>query len=307
MVKNIAASVKQRLLNQARNTKSNLNDLLDRYARERFLYRLSQSKSSQQYILKGASVFQVWLGNPHRSTKDIDLLGFGSNAPQTVEKIFAEICQLDCNDGIQFTNITSKVLQAGQKYEGVRLNIEGKLETALLFLQIDIGFGHIVTPQPKIYQLPSLLDFPAPSLLVYPQETVIAEKLQAIVSRGLKNSRIKDYYDILYLRQNFEFNGELLKQAIKATFNQRQTPLPVKNIPVGLTSEFIKARPDRDAQWKKLYQQGTMDARPKFENAISLIAEFVLPPLQAAGKNLEFNQNWQPQLGWQELELDSLM
>ncbi|MGL6342779.1 MAG: nucleotidyl transferase AbiEii/AbiGii toxin family protein, partial [Waterburya sp.] len=278
MVKNIAVSVRQRLLNQARSTKSNYNDLLDRYSRERFLYRLSQSKLSQQYILKGASVFQVWLGNPHRNTRDIDLLGFGSNNPQTVQEIFTEICQQTYDDGIEFTKITSKILQAGQKYEGVRLNIEGKLDTAKLFLQIDIGFGHIVTPPAKICQVPSLLDFPAPNLLVYPKETVIAEKLQAIVDRGLRNSRIKDYYDILYLKRNFEFDGELLKQAIKATFEDRQTPLPAENIPVGLTDEFLTARPDRDKQWKRFFQEGTMQSRPKFEDAIASIAEFLIPP-----------------------------
>lgn len=300
MVKNIAASVRDRLLNLARSTDDDFNQLLDRYTRERFLYRLSQSEIGNKYILKGASVFQVWGGSPHRPTRDIDLLGFGSNNPQTVKQIFEEICQQEYQDGIEFANINTEVLQATQKYEGVRLNIEGKLGTAKLFLQVDLGFGHVVTPPAEIYEIPSLLDMPSPSLRVYPPETVVAEKLEAMVSRGLKNSRIKDYYDLLFLSKKRSFDGKLLTEAIRATFNQRQTEMPAEVIPVGLTLEFIAFRPSRDIQWKKLFQQGTMDSQLNLSEAIASIREFLLPPLQAAATGSEFNQKWTKDGGWQK-------
>jgi predicted nucleotidyltransferase component of viral defense system len=298
MVKNIAASVKHRLLNLSRNTGDDFNQLLDRYTRERFLYRLSRSSFCNNFILKGASVFEVWQGNPHRPTKDIDLLGFGSNSPEQLKSDFEKICQIECDDGIEFEKISTDILQKGQKYEGVRLNIEGKLGTAKLFLQVDIGFGHIVTPPARNEEFPTLLKQPAPNLRVYPPETVIAEKLQAMIVNGVNNSRIKDYYDCLFLARNFEFDGEVLKQAIKATFQHRQTPISTQ-VPFGLTDEFVTLQPSRNNQWQKIVASCTTKSEISLQQAIGSIREFLMPPLQAAAEDRSFSYQWSPDRQWQ--------
>lgn len=303
MVKNIAASVKNRLLNQARRSDDDFNQLLERYARERFLYRLSQSELGKNYILKGASVFQVWQGIPHRVTKDIDLLGFGSNEPEKLKAGFEKILESDYQDGIKFGKIKTKILQPGQKYEGVRLNIEGKLGTAKLFLQVDVSFGHVVTPKARIQEVPSLLDLPNPKIRVYPAETVIAEKLEAMISQGRKNSRIKDYYDCLFLAKKFKFKGELLKQAIKATFTHRQTPLPPREIPFGLTDKFVSEQPSRNERWQNLVNQGDFAQNLSLTEALAEIREFLVPPLQAAAKDARFELYWSASEKWQQKSL----
>ncbi len=303
MAKNIAASVKARLLNHARSRGDDFNQLLDRYTRERFLYRLAESSIGKDYILKGASVFQVLLGDPHRPTRDIDLLGFGNNDPEILKANFEKVCQIKCEDGLEFSKIFADILQKGQKYEGVRLNIEGQLGTAKLFLQVDVGFGHVVTPAAKVEEIPTLLDLPSPKMRVYPPETIIAEKLEAMVSKGENNSRIKDYYDCLFLAQNFQFKGNILKQAIKATFEHRKTPLPDKEIPFGLRERFVTDRPSRNNQWQKLVEKGNIAQNLSLVEAIAEIREFVLPPLQAAANKSEFNVYWSQLEKWQERNL----
>lgn len=297
-MKNIAASVRRRLLNQARATESDFNKLLERYTRERFLYRLSQSQQADKFILKGASVFQVWLGNPHRNTNDIDLLGFGSNEPQEMERMFAKILQQPCDDGIKFTEVKSSILQVGQKYEGVRLNIDGKLDTAKLRLQVDIGYGHVITPPAKVEKVPTLLDLPSPSLLVYPKETVIAEKFQAICQRGLKNSRVKDYFDLYYLKNHFEFEEKLLQEAIANTFDRRQTPIPSAT-PIGLTQQYIDSNAGRQNQWQKFIVQSKVKNFPNLRNGILQIANFIMPVTKEIGKESQIPKRWRPNQGWE--------
>ena len=305
MVKNIAASVKRRLLNQARETGGDFNQLLDRYTRERFLYRLSQSELADKFVLKGASVFQVWLGNPHRTTRDIDLLAFGSNNPQEVESRFKTILQQNYDDGIEFTEVKSSVLQAGQKYEGVRLDVAGKMDTAKLSLQVDVGYGHTVTPKARLQEIPTLLNLPSPKMLIYPQETVVAEKFQAMVERGLSNSRVKDYFDLYYLRENMDFEGEQLRQAIKNTFKQRGTSLSFDSYPVGLTQEYVAANPNREKQWQRINKQSIIADYPSLREVIPKIAEFIMPVAREAKRKDDFIHDWKAGLGWQpELAID---
>ena len=302
MVKNIAASVKARLLNQARSKGDDFNQLLDRYTRERFLYRLSQSSIGKNY-LEIATVFQVLLGDPHRPTRDIDLLGFGSNNPEILKADFEKVCQSKYEDGLEFTKIAPNILQKGPKYEGVRLNIEGKLGNAILFLQVDVGYGHVVTPSAKVQEIPSLLDMPSPKIRVYPPETVIAEKLETMVCKGKNNSRIKDYYDCLFLAQNFEFKGNWLKKAIKATFEHRQTSFPESKIPFGLSDRFVWEQPSRNNQWKKLVNKGSVPQKLSLIEAMAELREFLVPPLNAAANNSKFNVYWLKDEKWQEKNL----
>ena len=298
MAKNRGASVRRKLLNEARSSNGNYNQLLDRYFRERFLYRLSQSPQADRFILKGASVFQVWLGNPHRTTKDVDLLGFGSNDPEELKQTFSQILQQSYDDGIEFSEIESSVLQAGHKYEGIRLDVKGRLDTARLKLQVDIGYGHVVTPRAKKQTVPTLLDLPSPNILVYPKETVVAEKFEAICDRGLENSRVKDYFDLFYIKNNFSFDSNPLQQAISNTFSMRDTPLPGDKTPVGLSDLYIESNPTRQNQWQKIGRQSKVDDIPAFKDAIPQIADFLMPVVRNINQKATVTKQWQPEKGW---------
>lgn len=291
--------IKQQLIDVAKQNKLGLQRTIGLYVREGILDRLSKSDVADRFILKGASVFQVLLGQPHRPTADIDLLGFGTNEPEKLKAIFTEICRIPTQDGLNFTEISTDLLQKGKKYQGVRLKIGGNLNSISFTTQVDVGYGHIVTPKALDAEFPTLLDRVPPRLKIYPKETIVAEKLEAVVVLGLRNSRLKDYYDLLYLSNNFSFEGEILAEAINNTFTRRETPFP-KSTPIGMTEKYINYDPVRRKDWKKLFQQGTMDSRPKLSEAIASIREFLLPPLQAAATGSEFNQKWTKDGGWKK-------
>ena len=196
------------------------------------------------------------------------------------------------------------MLQAGQKYEGVRLNVEGLMGTAKLFLQVDVGYGHAVTPPAQVEQIPTLLDLPSPSLKVYPKETVVAEKFQAICDRGLQNSRVKDYFDLYYLQRSFEFDGQQLKQAIKATFDQRQTSLDMSELPIGLTEEFVNSNRSRENQWRKIVKQSTTVDFPSLRASIRVIANFIMPVARATSESRPFHQCYSPRVGWEQTRVN---
>ena len=227
--KNYAASARARLLQKSKQQGETFNLLLTRYAVERLLYRLAKSEYSNQFILKGATLFTVWHSSPHRATKDLDLLGYGTNKVSSLEEIFKIICQDSyAEDGVEFypETVKGERIKEEQEYEGVRLKIEGKLGSARLTVQVDIGFGDAITPAPELVEFPSILNLPSAQLRVYPRETVVAEKFQAMVSLGIANSRLKDFYDIWFLAHQAQFQGSILCQAMRATFNRRKTPLP---------------------------------------------------------------------------------
>lgn len=154
---------------------------------------------------------QLWTGQPHRSTRDLDLLGYGAPSPERLQTIFIEICSLAVDaDGVVFSPETIQAEQINEdaEYLGIRLRIECRLENARLTLQIDIGFGDAITPEPLSTNYPTLLEFPAPQLRAYPRETVVAEKFQAMVAMGIANSRMKDFYDVWTLcRQRLRFRN----------------------------------------------------------------------------------------------------
>ncbi len=196
---NVAASVKQRLLNRARSRKEDFNLLLTKYALERVLYRISQSRHREAFVLKGALLFELWTEQAHRPTRDADFLAMGESSTERFQALFREICTLPVeDDGIQFDPESVKVdrIREDQEYEGIRVPLLGYLENARLPVQIDIGFGDAVTPAPVETSFPTLLDFPAPSLFSYPRETVVAEKFEALVKLGIANTRMKDFHDL---------------------------------------------------------------------------------------------------------------
>jgi predicted nucleotidyltransferase component of viral defense system len=302
--RNIAASVRQRLRNLAQSQQEDFQSILTRYALERFLYRLHQSNHQDRFILKGAMLFTLWSNEPHRATRDLDLLCHGDNAIPPLEQVFQEICQTQVeDDGLDFKaeTVQGKQIKEDQEYEGVRIKLNAFLTgtSTRLDLQIDIGFGDAVTPQVRVAEFPTILEgFPAPSLKTYPPETVIAEKFQAMVSLGIANSRMKDFYDIWYLCQNFNFEGITLSRAIKATFDRRITPLPTE-LPLALTPEFSKDAA-KQAQWKAFIRKGKLKTSGEtLGQIIAVLQDFLMPPTQAAAQGQELELTWPPSGPWQ--------
>ena len=298
---NVAASVRQRLLNKAREQKEGFDLVLVRFALERLLYRLSQSSHAQRFVLKGAMLFQIWSGHSHRPTRDLDLLGTGTPSPQEFEQLFREVCdQRVEDDGLVFRadTVQAERMKEDEQYEGLRLKLQAQLASARIPIQVDIGFGDAVTPGVDEITYPVILDFPSPTLKTYPRETVVAEKFQAMVMLGIANSRMKDFYDIWTLARTFEFSGITLATAIRATFDRRQTSLP-HALPLAFTTEFTQDA-QKLAQWKAFIRKGNLPAEGNSLPQIAeVLAEFLMPPTLALISENEFRQAWSPDGKWQ--------
>ena len=240
--RNLAASVKGRLLQNARRQGEDFQNILTRYEIERFLYRLSCSTYRETFVVKGANLFLLWLGAAHRPTHDLDLLGYGTQEIKAVVDTFQTICrQAVEDDGMIFDaeTVQGVSVRENEKYAGLQISLKGMLGTAVIKLQIDIGFGDVVVPAAQEAIFPSSLGAPQAHLLVYPRETVVAEKCEAMIDLGLGNSRLKDFYDLWYLATHFDFDGLLLCQALAATLQRRGTILSVLP-PSALTSDFFR-------------------------------------------------------------------
>ena len=296
--RNVAASVRARLLNKAHAEKLDFNLLLTRYALERILYRLSISEQRGQFLLKGALLFELWFDLPHRPTHDADLLGFGSAEIAHLQKLFREISQIACDDGIMFQadSVKAAEIRKDSHYAGVRVTMLGVLDGARCPVQIDIGFGDAVTPAPESAQYPTILaDMPQPQLRVYPRYTVVAEKLEAIVKLGILTSRLKDYYDLWIFAQHSDFDGALLAQAIRATFARRGTDIP-PGTPFGLTDEFALDA-QKIKQWQAFLRKNVLEPMP-LAPVVATLREFLLPLLTALSSGNSFNQQWRVGAGW---------
>jgi hypothetical protein len=298
---NSVASITQRLRNIAREKNSSFQMILHRYAIERLLYRITQSTERNRFILKGAMLYTAWVPDPFRPTKDLDLLGFGDDAPPAMAGAFATICQQPVpDDGITFdvAGIRAEPIRGNQEYGGVKVHVTAHLGNIRIPLQIDIGFGDAVTPAIVDLTFPALLDAPAPQVRAYPKETVIAEKFEAIVAHGQANSRMKDYYDIVAIGRLFEFVGTTVRDAIAATFERRGTALPVKR-PPGLSKAFA-----RDAQkmalWSAFKRRESLLFDPgDLVDAIRSVNLFVTGPTKAARTESPFAHKWKPDGPWQ--------
>ena len=199
MSRNVAASIRARLKQQADASKQDFNLTLTRYGLERLLYRLSVSPHAPGFLLKGALLFSLWYDHPHRPTRDADLLGFGPSDIGSVVAAFVQICQVEVDDGIVFdpASVKGSEIRKDAGYGGVRVDIQARLDGARIALQVDVGFGDAVTPAPQAVSYPVLLhDMPAPRLRAYPKYTVVAEKFHAICLLGMVNTRLKDYFDL---------------------------------------------------------------------------------------------------------------
>jgi hypothetical protein len=222
--KNVAHSVHQRLLNKAKESGRPFNELLQYYAMERFVYRLSKSPQAGDFILKGALMFRVWKAAAFRPTRDIDLLGRLKNDIEGVCGAVRKACNQDVEpDGMTFdaASVEGARITEAAEYEGVRVSFKGNLGNARVYLQVDVGFGDRVTPAAKMVEYPAILDLPPPRLRGYNRESTVAEKFHAMVRHDLLNSRMKDFFDIWLLSRQFDFDGKTLSAAVKGTFTNR--------------------------------------------------------------------------------------
>lgn len=302
---NIAASVRQRLLNHAKERNEDFNFVLGRFAGERLLYRLSVSEHAENFILKGALLFLLWTGHLYRPTRDVDLLGFGDSSIRRLEEIVRDVCGIEAPaDGLVFDadSVQGAKIRDDQEYEGVRITLLAFLEKARIPLQIDIGFGDAVTPDAEAVEFPLLLSapaLPAPKLNAYPRETVIAEKLEAMVTLGIANSRMKDFSDLLTLARSFDFQGSVLARAVRRTFERRGTLLP-ETTPIALTAEFSQDT-TKAAQWKSfLKRAGITGANADLESVTEQLSGFLLPLLAAARRADDFQQTWAAGKSWRK-------
>lgn len=283
---NLAASVRQRLLNLATERGEEFEQILVRYALERLLYRLSKSAHAEQFVLKGALLFRLWFDLEQRPTRDADFLAFGSSEPDVLAKIFRELAaaSIEPDDGLLFDSASVKAEAIRQEagYPGVRVTLQAKLVRSRIPVQCDIGFGDVVTPTPDRKQYPTLLAMPAPILRVYPLETVVAEKIEALVVLGGFNTRLKDYFDLWVLMRFESLDAALLPTAIRATFSRRGTRLP-SSMPAGLSDEFAD---NKQVMWQAFLRRSNLQALPLNE-LVSDLRNFYWPLLKAAGTAAE--------------------
>ncbi|HEY0686298.1 MAG TPA: nucleotidyl transferase AbiEii/AbiGii toxin family protein [Steroidobacter sp.] len=263
-------------MNLARERGQVFDLLLTRYALERLLYRLSISQHRNRFVLKGAMLVTTWFDDPHRPTRDLDLLGFGEASSESMLVVWKDICSIQVEDGVTFDGaaLRASPIREDLEYGGVRLRTTATLARARIHVTVDIGFGDSVEPGPEEIDLPVLLDLPAPQLRAYARETVIAEKFHAMVALGRANSRMKDFYDLWMLSRTHEFDHGRLVQAIAATFKRRGTELP-QTIPDAFTPAFFRD-PSKLLQWAAFIRDLSTEP-PPFETVVSEIAAFVRP------------------------------
>jgi predicted nucleotidyltransferase component of viral defense system len=300
-LKDIASSVHQRLLNRARQTDRPFNELLQYYAMERFLYRLSKSRYKDKFILKGALMLIYWEAPISRPTADIDLLGYLDSEVDTVVSIMKDICgQQVVPDGMIFhtESVSGERIIEGAEYQSVRVKARGGLGNAMVMAQIDVGFGDVVIPFPEKMTYPVILDFPAPRLLGYSRESTIAEKLATMIRLGILNSRMKDIFDIWLLSQRFAFVGEVLSRAIIECFIRRGVEAIAE--PVALSSEFSDD-PAKATQWRAFKRKSRLEGvSDDLADLISAIADFLTPILSAISEGKDFKGRWKPSGPWRQ-------
>jgi hypothetical protein len=297
---NVAASTRQRLLDQARSKRVDFNLLLTRYGLERFLYRLGCSEYRERFILKGAMLFHIWGVVGYRPTRDVDLLGYGESEIETMIAVFRGIFQTEvADDGVVFDPASVQVenIRDQMEYGGTRVKFNGDLAGARIHIQVDIGFGDVVTPPADSAEYPTLLDHPAPHLRVYPRETVIAEKFQAMVHLGIANSRMKDFYDLWVIGNQFDFDGSILSSAFVQTFERRNTPLPLER-PLALTPEFF-ADVQKIRQWKAFLNRSGLAEGVELPEVAAFIAGFVMPLIESCSRGETFDEAWAAGGPWQ--------
>lgn len=295
-------SVRERLVALAHGRGEEPNLVLTRYAAERLLYRLSRTEHRDAFVLKGAMLLAAWSWFPHRPTRDMDLLGFGVLTSESVRTIFAAVCVAPVeDDGLTFDPATVRVeeIREGNEYGGLRVRLVGSMGTSRLPVQVDVGIGDDVVPDPIELEYPTLLPFPAPRIRAYPPEAVIAEKLHALVVLGGANSRMKDFFDLASMARYRTFDGTRLRDAIAATFERRRFDIPAGD-PVGLSGAFAEA-PAKQSQWNAFLNRSRLPDDPAgLPGVVEVIRQFVTQPLDAARSDAPFQLTWLPGGPWRK-------
>jgi predicted nucleotidyltransferase component of viral defense system len=293
-MKNLAASIHARLAQRRAKTGEDYNVLLVRFTLERLLYRLSRSSHREEFVLKGAMLFALWEPGLHRVTRDLDLLGFGHPSPERLAEIFKELCRLEVEaDGVDFDarSVVCEDIRAQDEYAGIRVKLRATLGKAVVPLQVDVGFGDALPVAPEEITFPVLLGMAAPKLRAYARETVVAEKLEAIVKLGMLNSRFKDYFDLHFLAQKFPFEGALLAKSIAGTFARRGTAFP-EGLPAGLTPMFA-TDPAKMRGWQAFWKKaGLKDEPPALASVVQLLVGFLERPMESAVNRKPLPATW---------------
>jgi hypothetical protein len=300
VVTNVPASIRARLLRCAQELPEDFNLLLQRYAAERFLYRLAESPHRSRFVLKGAMLFAVWGGVLYRTTRDLDLAGFGPSGADALAETLREICAIPCaEDGLEFINDSLQIdpIRDTSEYDGFRARLIANLDGAKVRLQIDIGYGDAIVPGAVDADYPTLLDLPVPRVRAYPREAVVAEKLHAMVVLGAANSRFKDFFDLQYLAVRFEFDRATLAQAVRGTFERRRTAVPPED-PVALTAAFW-TDPKRPEQLSAFGRRTGLEIGPNTgEETLAALQPFLLPIVGDLRNGESATGTWLPGGPW---------
>ncbi len=305
--RNVAASVRARLLNHSRENGEDFQFILLRYAAERFLYRLGESGHRDRYVLKGAMLFALWGGSIYRPTRDLDFTGYGSDATENVLAALRDICTVAvADDGLAFDagTLTAEPIRDDAEYNALRIRFQATLGNARIPMQVDIGFGNAIEPAATEADYPTLLDAPAPRIRAYPHEAVIAEKLHAMVVLGEINSRYKDFYDLHVLARQFPFDGERLARAIAATFERRRTQIDAA-LPAALAPRFY-VDGARAGQWRAYLTRNALPGAPADFAAVGeLLQTFLGPVWGALATGRSFSDTWPPTGPWRTATKES--
>ncbi len=292
-LKNVAASVHRRLLNKARETGRPFNELLQYYAMERFLYRLSRSPHADKFVLKGALMLVVWEAPVMRPTRDIDLLGQLDNSVNLVVKVARDVCLQEVeDDGMEFdpNTVRGEEITKEADYPGIRVRFEGHLGNAVVHMQVDVGFGDVVLPSISVTEYPTILGGPTPKLRAYTRESTVAEKLHAMVKLGEINSRMRDFYDVWLLSREFDFDGAVLAEAVRRTFARRKTDVQAK--PTAFADGFAND-PDKQLQWRAFLRRSKLlDAPEGFADIVEAIRSFLGPVVRPLPEGKLFANSW---------------
>jgi hypothetical protein len=294
---NLSASVLARLLTLAKQRREDYSLLLNRFALERLLLRVSHSPHADRFLLKGALLFALWYDEPHRPTRDADFLGFGAGDEESLITTFREIAALDMGDGIVFDpdSVKAGAIREEAPYGGTRIRLGARVGSARCSLQIDVGFGDAVTPAPTMATYPVVLsEFEAPRLRVYPVYSVIAEKYHAMVLLGQANSRMKDFFDLGVIAERTRLDGATLAAAIHATFGRRQTRLP-DQLPFALPGDFSEDS-GKLHLWQAFLNKNRLDAS-SLADTVNLLRLLLWPATQVAATRSLATATWEPALG----------
>ncbi|MGO9084518.1 MAG: nucleotidyl transferase AbiEii/AbiGii toxin family protein [Candidatus Sulfotelmatobacter sp.] len=297
--KNTPASIRARLLSLAQSKGEDYQRVLGRYAIERFLYRLGRSSHRDKFALKGATLFTLWTGHTHRPTKDLDLLGRGSSAIGEVEQTIRAICDIHEEDAVVFdsASVEGTKIKEDDEYDGVRIKLLAELAGARIPMQIDIGFGDAVYPEPELASFPVLLPMEAPLIRAYPREASIAEKFHAMVLLDIRNSRMKDFYDIWFMANNWTFDMASLRNAILASFERRGSTIPTV-VPFALTEEFLND-PKKKHEWAAFVSRlNPGDEAPSLEEVGAILRTFLLPCISGNSQAEAEVRSWTPSQYW---------